>query len=282
MLLHEIRCFFQSLITKPDWTIPSAEIAVPGFVCAGSLGAVEQLLQKARRSEGCKQVEIPEIHPLVLGDLGPPSHPGNQLWGPFFLSFTDSAVRLQDRVGVENPFDVTWKLWVDAWKTGHHEHLISHESWCPSTFWREGAVFVLVELGHMKGKMVQLTKKSDLSPRNPGCFQQMNAPGFWTLQLSIKSGIRRIDVGNFAWKEVVETWKSMRPFPQLVVQRNQKKPCVFCCKKHCIHPKIPFSHEFDLWKTEMKSYSLFLSLFLNYMLELKPPLNFVNLVIDPS
>ena len=45
----------------------------------------------------------------------PPTHPPEkesfQLGGPFFLSFTDSAVRLQDRVGVENPFDVTWKLW---------------------------------------------------------------------------------------------------------------------------------------------------------------------------
>lgn len=95
----------------------------------------------------------------------------------------------------------------------------------------------------------------------------MNAPGFWTLQLSIKSGIRRIDGGNFAWKEVVETWKSMSRFHSWWFRETKKKPCVFCCKKHCIHPKIPFSQEFDLWKTEMKSYSLFLSLFLNYMLE---------------
>lgn len=53
-------------------------------------------------------------------------------------------------------------------------------------------------------------------------------------------------------------------------EKPKKRPCVFC-RKETLHPpkntKIPFSHEFDPWKTEMKSYSLFLSLFLNYMLE---------------
>lgn len=107
MLLYKIRCFFNHLSLNLIEPSPSAEIAVPGFVCAGSLGAVEQLLQKARRSEGCKQVEFPEIHPLGFGDFWVHRPTLGINFGALFPKLHGLLVPLQDRVGVENPFDVT-------------------------------------------------------------------------------------------------------------------------------------------------------------------------------
>jgi hypothetical protein len=34
-----------------------------GFVCSGTLAAMEQLLERARRSQGCKQVGTPRFSP---------------------------------------------------------------------------------------------------------------------------------------------------------------------------------------------------------------------------
>lgn len=68
---------------------------------------------------------------------------------------------------------------------------------------------------------------------------------------------------------------SVESMGEILPERKWWKPgnlwAVSTAGGSALHPpkntKIPFSHEFDLWKTEMKSYSLFLSLFLNYMLE---------------
>lgn len=125
MLLYKIRCFFNHL--SLSLIEPSHQLKLL-FQALFVRVPLVQWSNYCRKPEEAKDVNRwSSHHPLVLGIFGSTVPPWESTLGPFFPKLHGFLVRLQDRVGGENPFDVTWQLWF--WCLENWPSWTSHTSW---------------------------------------------------------------------------------------------------------------------------------------------------------
>ena len=126
MLLHEIRCFFNHL--SLNLIEPSHQLKLL-FQALFVRVPLVQWSNYCRKPEEAKDVNRWSSQRFTRWFWGIWVHrPTLGInFGALFPKLHGFLVRLQDRVGVENPFDVTWQLWF--WCLENWPSWTSHISW---------------------------------------------------------------------------------------------------------------------------------------------------------